>query len=51
MPSIHQKKSIDVAWSLEIRRRTRSVDEGTEVVKKPKLVDDYNSHMGGVGVI
>lgn len=35
---------------IEIRRRTRSVDNGTEVVKKPKLVDDYHSHMGGVDV-
>ena len=33
---------------LDITRRTRRSDQGTEVIKKPKLVDDYNSHMGGV---
>ena len=32
----------------EIRRRTRSAEGGVEVVKKPKLVNDYNTHMGGI---
>ena len=32
----------------EIRQRTRSAEGGVEVVKKPKLVNDYNTHMGGV---
>ena len=31
---------------VDISRRSRR--SGTEVVKKPKLVDDYNTHMGGV---
>ena len=30
---------------IEKRRRTRRADEGTETVKKPKMVED---HMGGV---
>ena len=33
---------------IEKRRRTRRADEGTETVKKPKMVEDYNQHMGGV---
>ena len=33
---------------IEKRRRTRSSDGGTSVVKKPKLIEEYNSNMGGV---
>lgn len=33
---------------LEKRRRTRLADGGVEVVKKPKMVEDYNMHMAGV---
>ena len=33
---------------IEKKRRTRRADEGTETFKKPKMVEDYNQHMGGV---
>ena len=33
---------------IEKRRRTRKADGGTEVVKKPKMVQEYNQYMGGV---
>ena len=30
------------------RRRTRRVDDGTEEILKPKMIDEYNTYMGGV---
>ena len=30
------------------RRRSRHATGGTETVKKPKMVDEYNQFMGGV---
>ena len=33
---------------LEKRRRTKSCDGGVEVVRKPTVIEEYNSHMGGV---
>ena len=35
---------------VDIKRKTRAAEQGTEMVKKPKLVHDYNSHMGGVDI-
>lgn len=29
-------------------RRSRTVSGGVETIQKPKLVEDYNLHMGGV---
>ena len=34
--------------AIEKKRRTRKADGGTEMVKKPKMVEDYNKYMGGV---
>ena len=33
---------------IEKRRRTRLAAEGVEVIQKPRGVEDYNQHMGGV---
>ncbi len=33
---------------VNITRRTRANNHGTETVQKPKLIDEYNKHMGGV---
>lgn len=33
---------------IEKRRRTRHAEEGVEVIQKPKVVEEYNLHMGGV---
>ena len=33
---------------IDNRRRTRAVDGEVEVVQKPKVIEDYNTHMGGV---
>lgn len=33
---------------IEKTRRTRKADGGREVVKKPRMVEDYNQNMGGV---
>ena len=33
---------------VEKRRRTRLAPNGTEVVQKPRMVEEYNMHMGGV---
>ena len=33
---------------IETTRRTRLVDGGTEVIKKPVMIDEYNKYMGGV---
>ena len=33
---------------IDKRRRTRQATGGVETIKKPKVVDEYNSHMGGV---
>lgn len=30
------------------RRRTRRATDGVEVIKKPKVIEEYNSYMGGV---
>ena len=30
------------------KRRTRRANEGTETIRKPVVVNDYNSYMGGV---
>ena len=30
------------------RRRTRRASSGIEIIKKPKIIDDYNIYMGGV---
>ena len=30
------------------RRRTRRVDDGTEEILKPKMIDEYNTYMGRV---
>ena len=37
----------DVAM-VDILRRSRTVAGGIERIKKPKIIDDYNQHMGGV---
>ena len=37
----------DVAM-VDILRRSRTVAGGVERIKKPKVIDDYNQHMGGV---
>ena len=34
--------------SMEKERRNRNVVGGTERVKKPRMIEDYNMHMGGV---
>ena len=33
---------------IEKRRRTRLTEDGVEVILKPKVVEEYNLHMGGV---
>ena len=33
---------------IDKRRRTRHADDGVEVIQKPKVVEEYNLHMGGV---
>ena len=33
---------------IEKRRRTRHAADGVEVIQKPKVVEEYNLHMGGV---
>ena len=33
---------------IEKRRRTRHADDGVEVIQKPKVVEEYHLHMGGV---
>ena len=33
---------------IERERRNRNVEGGRENVKKPRIVEDYNTHMGGV---
>ena len=40
--SIHDDEMVDV------RRRTRQAVGGTEVVKKPNMIAQYNAYMGGV---
>ena len=30
------------------KERSRKVEGGTEKVKKPRMIEDYNQHMGGV---
>ena len=35
---------------VDIKRKTRAAEQGTEMVKKPKLVHEYNTHMGGVDI-
>ena len=30
------------------KRRTKHFADGTETIKKPKVVEDYNQYMGGV---
>lgn len=35
---------------VDIKRKTRAAEQGTEMVKKPKLIHEYNSHMGGVDI-
>ena len=30
------------------RQRTRRADDGTEEILKPKMIDEYNTYMGGV---
>ena len=40
--TIHDDTMIDK------RRRTRTVTGGVEVIKKPKVIDEYNRYMGGV---
>ena len=37
----------DVAM-VDILRRSRTVAGGVERIQKPKVIDDYNQHMGGV---
>ena len=38
------------AGLLEVTRRTRTEESGTELIKKANMVNDYNTHMGGVDV-
>ena len=33
---------------IEKRRRTRLASDGTEVIRKPRIVEECNQHMGGV---
>ena len=33
---------------IDKRRCTRAADGGQEVIRKPVMVDDYNTYMGGV---
>ena len=33
---------------VEKERRAKNANGGREMVKKPKMVEDYNSYMGGV---
>ena len=33
---------------IDKRRRTRAAGSGIEVIKKPKMIDEYNTYMGGV---
>ena len=33
---------------IEKGRRTRHVEDGVEVIQKPKVVEEYNLHMGRV---
>ena len=35
---------------INISRRSRDITQGMESIQKPALVDDYNSHMGGVDI-
>ena len=35
---------------IEKTRRTKRSNTGTEKIKKPKMIEDYNTHMGGVDV-
>ena len=32
----------------EKRHRTSQADDGVEVIQKPKVIEEYNLHMGGV---
>ena len=43
LSTIHDDDSM-----VEIQRRSRSVAGGIETIHKPKVIDDYNQHMGGV---
>ena len=40
----------DVAM-VDILRRSRTVAGGIERIQKPKVIDDYNQHMGGVNLV
>ena len=42
LSTIHDDTTIDK------HRRTRTATGGTEVIQKPKVIDEYNSYMGGV---
>ena len=33
---------------IEKRRRGRETTDGTEVIKKPRVIEEYNNFMGGV---
>ena len=35
---------------IDVTRRARSVEEGTETIRKPQLIHDYNINMGGVDI-
>ena len=42
LSTIHDDEMIDK------RRRTRLATDGVEVIKKPKIIEEYNKYMGGV---
>ena len=33
---------------IDKERRTRARASGIEVIKKPRMIEDYNQHMGGI---
>lgn len=36
------------ASMVEKERRTKESENGVEIIQKPKMIEDYNKHMGGV---
>ena len=44
LSTLHDKSLVDV------QRRSRLVNGGIEAIKKPKMVHEYNQHMGGVSL-
>lgn len=47
----HDKRVVNILSTYhgdEKERRNKMVAGGTEKVRKPKMIEDYNQHMGGV---